>query len=547
MAAVAATVAGCELLRRPARSDSAMFGGAKPNILVLICDQLRAPQWFPDDLDDLLPGIARLRRASVSFESHFSASNMCTPARGVMTTGLYSHQTGCLYTSGGSSPSAIGGNPTAESVLSPKFPTWGSMLRDHGYRTWWWGKWHLGPEGDNTAPDGLEPYGFSGGTFPSPNGGNGQGLRSDPGIVDQFAAWFDAEAGNGPWCTTVSLVNPHDIVYWPRWQEPADVPIRFTSAAPNFETPAQLRSRRKPGLQLSLQSFMEPLIHGEMASSGPEAQRQWARQLDVYLWLQQQVDIQVARVLDILTAHPDIDRNTVVVFTADHGEYGGSHGLSGKGGAAYEEAIKVPLYIRDPHGTLTPKSGDTRAQLTSSVDLAPLLLTIGTGGNTWRDEERYAHLVHRADIATIAQNHSTPGRSWVAHVTDDVFVEEAGAAIHTTAPEHLIAVRTTKGKLGVYSHWLSGDTDIDPSAPQERELYDYSTNGGRSEVDNSSSQGNPLETELQDLWQHEVLPEIHASLPPVLNTARDEGMSNMRDMMRSRNIGIGNLSKPPGR
>ena len=45
-----------------------------------------------------------------------------------------------------------------------------AMLREQGYRTWWWGKWHLGDAAD-TTPDGLDVHGFSGGTYPSPNGG----------------------------------------------------------------------------------------------------------------------------------------------------------------------------------------------------------------------------------------------------------------------------------------------------------------------------------------------------------------------------------------
>ena len=97
----------------------------------------------------------------------------------------------------------------------------------------------------------------------------------------------------------------------------------------------------------------------------------------MYLWLQQQVDPQIGRVLDKLASRPEIAANTIMVFTSDHGEYGGSHGLRGKGAAAYDESIRVPLFIRDPHGHITPKPGDARTQFTSSVDLAPLLLTIG--------------------------------------------------------------------------------------------------------------------------------------------------------------------------
>src|SRR6201993_710729 len=116
----------------------------------------------------------------ISFESHYTASNMCTPSRGVLTTGLYSHQTGCLFT----------GDGPSESSLAPRFPTWGTMLREQRYRTWWWGKWHLGQSGD-TTPEGLDAHGFSGGTYPSPNGAPNQGLHTNPGIVDQFAWWFE--------------------------------------------------------------------------------------------------------------------------------------------------------------------------------------------------------------------------------------------------------------------------------------------------------------------------------------------------------------------
>ena len=48
-------------------------------------------------------------------------------------------------------------------------------------------------------------------------------------------------------------------------------------------------------------------------------------------------------VLDILASSPAVAANTVVIFTSDHGEYAGSHGLRGKGAGVYEEAIRVPL------------------------------------------------------------------------------------------------------------------------------------------------------------------------------------------------------------
>ncbi|MBI3215593.1 MAG: sulfatase-like hydrolase/transferase [Mycobacterium sp.] len=507
----------------------------RPNILVIVVDQMRAPQWFPQQLGSLLPRLDALRARSVSFESHYNASNMCTPSRGVMTTGLYSHQTGCLFT----------GHGPMESTLAPRFPTWGTMLRDIGYQTWWWGKWHLGHLADTTV-DGLDVHGFAGGTYPSPNGGPNQGLQVDPSIVDQFDEWFDAHAGAGPWCTTVSLVNPHDICWWPRFALPEDVPHVFDDVPPNFETEDELRRRGKPQLQIDYRNFMSPLMTGALTYTGAEVSAHWARCLDIYLWLHQQVDIQIGRVLDTLAARPDVDRDTVVVFTSDHGEYAGSHGLRGKGAAVYEEAIRVPLYIRDPSGHLTPRPGQSRRQFTSSADLAPLLLTIGSGGDDWRSDSRYSYLCDRADIAGIAADPATAGRRWIAHATDDMSVEDVQTLlklprvreafggdiptdIPTSAPSHIVAVRTAQAKLGVYSYWKPGRTEIDPSRPMEHELYDYTTPSGVHETDNRAGRS-ARQADLQALLDHEVLPELQAPLPAFLGEAQEQGLANMREL-----------------
>jgi arylsulfatase A-like enzyme len=93
--------------------------------------------------------------------------------------------------------------------------------------------------------------------------------------------------------------------------------------------------------------------------------------------------------------------NTIVVFTSDHGECGGAHGMHGKAFAFYEESIRVPLYVKGPAGTFVPGSqvGTARDGLTSHVDLVPLLMTLASGENEWRNKPAYAHLAERADLA----------------------------------------------------------------------------------------------------------------------------------------------------
>ncbi|MFE3259873.1 sulfatase-like hydrolase/transferase [Nocardia sp. NPDC059091] len=515
-AAVAATATG------PAPRARADVDPGKPNILVVIVDEMRAPAWFPDQqtLDQLLPNLARIRHGSVSFEQHYTAANDCTASRGALVTGLYSHQTGCMVVS--------------ESTLSPRFPTWGSMLREQGYETTWWGKWHLGHYPDRT-PGALDAYGFGGGTYPSPNGAPGQGLQADPKIVDDFVDWFEHDSGGSPWCTTVSLVNPHDIQYWPRWtrrdQANLDLPRWMDQLPGNFESLEQLSA--KPRLQMAL--VQASVVAFGLAPYGtPEATQAWIDMRNLYLWLQQQVDGQIGRVLDTLYSRPDVAANTVIVFTSDHGDYAGSHGLHGKGGGAYDEAIRVPLYVHDPRGYLSPTdSTSARTQLTSSVDLAPLLLTIATGGADWRAGDRYEHLRGRLDLAALCRNASAAGRPWIAHTTDESTIEEAAILFDHNAPGHVAMVRTADAKFASYSKWLDGRIQIDTSAEQEFELYDYSTENGRLEIDNQAASGNPLRDTMAQLLAQAIDTEIQQPLPGYLKDAQEQGIDDYVQSNRS--------------
>ena len=215
----------------------------------------------------------------------------------------------------------------------------------------------------------------------------------------------------------------------------------------------------------------------------------------------------------------------MIVFTSDHGEYGASHGLRGKGGGVYEEAIRVPLYIHDPRGRITAAPNIERTQLTSSVDIAPLLLTIATGSDTWRQESHYAHLAGRVDLAAIAANRSAPGRPWIAHVTDEITTEFAPTLYARGTPRHVIAMRTPHAKYATYSHWKRHSDEITLHA-QEHELYDYSTQHGRLELQNLAGLS-PLEERLRHTLEHDVIPyEVRQPLPTRLAEVQRRGYAN---------------------
>jgi arylsulfatase A-like enzyme len=503
---------------RTALSSARPGGPGPPNILVIVVDQLRSqPRWISASTvpASVMPNLMRLSREGVSFASHYTASNDCTPARSTLLTGLYTHQTGCMITGG--------------STLDPSFPTWGSMLREWGYGTYWYGKWHL-THHDNkwdaiSGAAALDRYGFAGGTFPSPDGAPGQAWRVDPDIVGQFERWFARSGEDGPWCTTVSLVNPHDIAWWYKWSDrvaPESSAPRITRQLPaNFETPGSLIAREKPSLQRSLQETAAQSF-GPVPFSGPHAMPIWSSMLDLYAKLQREVDGHIGRVLQTLQSRPEVAANTVVVFTSDHGEYGGAHGLRGKGAGAYEEAIRVPLIVKDPRGVLTGSHRRPRHQLTSSVDVAPLLLSIASGSDGWRGEARYSHLSGRLDIARILRDPSAPGRAHVLHATDEVVTEFADELYAWNAPLHVVALRTPTAKIATYSNWLLGTTQS-VAATEQRELYDYRTRPGRLELHNSAGE-ELLEGPLRELLNRAVESELRGKLPHHLRPAREGGL-----------------------
>ncbi len=492
---------------------------ARPNILVILVDQLRFPQWASPSpaTGGLPPNLQRLREASVSFARHYTASNDCSHSRAALLTGLYTHQTGCMITGG--------------STLDPGFPTWGTMLREHGSHTRWYGKWHLTHRDQRwnrfKGERALERYGFSGGTFPSPDGAPGQGWRVDPHISAQFAEWFAAEGGSEPWCTTVSFVNPHDIAWWYVWTDrvAAEAGARHSlrRLPPNFETPELLIQRGKPRLQRSLQATAAASF-GPVPFAGPDAAGRWLGFLVLYLKLQREVDRHVGHVMRTLESRPEVAANTVVIFTSDHGEYGASHGLRGKGAAAYEEGIRVPLMVKDPRGLLADAPGTLRTQLTSSVDVAPLLLTIATGSSNWRREPHYSHLARRLDLAGILANPGAAGRPYVLHATDEIVTEFAVEPYTADAPLHVVAIRTPTAKYATYSHW-PGRGIAPLAAGSESELYDYRTHSGRLELHSSAGQS-ALEEPLRATLQRAFEEELRAPRPLRLSEAHGRGFAD---------------------
>ena len=350
----------------------------------------------------------------------------------------------------------------------------------------------------------------------------------DPLIRGQFTDWLAGRAAGGnPWCATVSFVNPHDIAWYPRFTrfvEGQNDPRRIFGHLPaNFESRAGRAARDKPEMQYRAMQIANELF-GVMPDNR-QAPRLWTRMLDAYLLMQRQVDIEVGYVLSALSNSPFAD-DTIVVFTSDHGEYAGAHGMRGKGFAFYDEGCRVPLIVKDPSGGWTQATKVARTQLLSSVDLAPLLLTLGTGGNDWRGDSAYAQIAARADIAAICQSPAAPGRAYIAHATDEPGTSPAVPSPQQVkpAPFHITGVRTPQGKIARYAFWKDGGTEIDESRPVQWEAYDYASREGRLEVDNvyGKRSSAAFVRRMSSLLDKAMAEEIQAPLPAPLQPVQQQ-------------------------
>ena len=107
-------------------------------------------------------------------------------------------------------------------------------------------------------------------------------------------------------------------------------------------------------------------------------------------------------------------------------------------------------------------------------------------------------------------------------------IREVPTNIPTSAPHHIVAVRTRDAKLAVV---LLGSLVAWTSTlrPIESELYDYSSPLGRQEIDNQVGRNAKLAA-LQALIDHQVLPEVRAPLPASLNNAQEQGLADMRQL-----------------
>jgi arylsulfatase A-like enzyme len=352
----------------------------RPNIILCTCDQLRAFEvgCYGNPVIRT-PNVDRLASQGVRFETAVTNYPVCMAARSVLLSGQY-NRTCTGGVSNFSYPAREGGVNLPEYPYAGrphlKDPTLAEILRSHGYRTSAIGKWHI----HSWPPDvGFDEYLIprvhhchTGQCF-TENGGPefvppGYSVDFEADRVERFLDGRRAAADpfllyyniSVPHCPLADAPEAFRAMY-----QPEEVPLR---ANVDLDRPLKDQDHWFKVYRHDFRYYNFHLPYTETLPPGYSLRHLIAEYYGMTTWM----DVAVGRMLDALD-RTGLSQDTIVVFTSDHGDNLGSHGLVQKG-SPNEESIRIPLIVRWPaSGTM---SRVIETHVASLVDVAPTLLSL---------------------------------------------------------------------------------------------------------------------------------------------------------------------------
>ncbi|MCW2990684.1 MAG: sulfatase [Solirubrobacterales bacterium] len=436
------------------------------NLVIILTDQERAIQHFPRGwAAKNLPGLTRIKRNGLSFERAFTNACMCSPARTTLMTGYLPAQHGVKNTLESSMPAP----QYPQTELDTGFANIATVLSAAGYEVVYKGKFHCNKPaagGENWVPEDVNQYGFT--RWDPPDAGANQLVSQAGGGTTNHDGRFmndrgDAAAGregaleyvNGvaskqrPFALIVSLVNPHDVLFYPNQYTGAGYDDSWLKGSVRLPQTIGEDLASKPTAQKDFLAITQLL--GKLDT--PEKQRNY---LNYYANLMRSSDGYVVKLLDALSKRKLLD-DTLVIRTADHGEMGLAHGgLRQKNFNFYEESIRVPLIYSNRR--LWSKAHRSQA-LVSHVDLLPTLATLfeapAHARKDWQGVDYSKRVLGKG--GKLPQDHTV--------FTYDDYQSGQPYGPYPAPPNHIVAIREARYKLAKYY-------DAAGSAPPQWECYD---------------------------------------------------------------------------
>ncbi|MBS3764121.1 MAG: sulfatase-like hydrolase/transferase [Planctomycetes bacterium] len=428
-----------------------------PNVLWIMTDQFNANCMSFLGSQCRTPNLDRLADEGVCFERAYANNHICAPSRACFWSGQYLHTHGLQ---GNYTTLYPENNPDAMPAL----------FRRNGYRTALVGKAHMprlwSEEGferrrytdlidalpsdpttchyfqylDERGLAGWYEEGSARPGAPRPDDGSQPSHLPYEHSIEHFTGeqtlqfLEDGRDDDRPFFIHMSFQRPHGPI------RPA--PEHFGLYDPNeIELPASAADWFERGFATKPE-FMQKALEGgcgyPLADSNPGPLR---RVLASYYALIYCIDMEIGRVLDWLRENGEYD-NTIVVFTADHGDFAGEHGLFHKNFGIYESIHRIPFLLRMPDGP----TGERREGIIESIDMYPTL----------------------CELAGLNTPDAVEGESLVPVLRDEGGGKsEALCEWSWGGPVSRInALRTDRYRLVYYSHEIGG------------ELYDHQDDSG---------------------------------------------------------------------
>ena len=418
---------------------------APPNVLFILCDDLR-----PDAVGCYgsrhvrTPHIDRLATGGVRFANAFCTTSLCSPSRASILTGLYAHAHG------------VRNNFTE---LPAALPHWPRLLRDRGYATAYFGKWHMGEENDAPRPgfDWFVSHKGQGKYFDTEWNVNGERRETPRGyyttvVTNYVADWLAARPRGRPWVACVGHKAPHSFYLPEERHAHAFDAVRVPYPASAFQLddkPDWIRQRLP-----TWHGIYGPLFEWrkQFPDARPEAVKDFENMVHAYWGTVLSVDESVGRLLQLVESRGESD-NTLVIFMGDNGLLEGEHGMVDKR-TMHEPSIRIPLIARGPG----LPAGAVVAEQVLTEDVAPSVLDLCGAPPLERSHGRSWKPLGRGDRA-----------DWRAE-----WLYEYNYEKQFPYTPNIRGIRTDRFKFIRYPH---GDGSSDRHLP---ELYDLAEDPGES-------------------------------------------------------------------
>jgi len=468
----------------PASGGLGAVGKKRPNIVLIITDQQRQAQHWPDGwIEAHMPTMARLQNHGVTFTNNFTAASACAPSRASFLTGVYPSVHGVTDTP----PS-----PPLRSDITNIF----KLAEQAGYEVVYKGKMHLFTPQSNPTTDNFTSYDIKwasdhyranrwnppdcaidagasvwiAGGWPNNDARFVNGVpdtfnRMTPAVspgetILQYLDNYDPKADK-PFLLVCSFGNPHDISIWPEQNK-----WGYNEADYKKLTEIGLPSNYNDDLKEKPigQTWIQKLCDKAFPCFGTQNRIDYCR---FYAYLHTVVDKHIAAVLDKLDEKGLTD-DTIIFRFADHGEQSFSHGMEQKSLNSYQESINVPMIISNPK--LFPK-GTTTSSFASLIDLVPTVAAL-TGAASPADLKRQGVFGH--SLVPIMQDSNTSVRDNIMFFTEDVeyFFEKflGKKNFYETMPGRIRSIR--------FEDWMYAVYFTDKGAQIQYEMYNLTGDPG---------------------------------------------------------------------